>query len=79
MVVVSIIFFFLCRKKQYSIDKAIKRRNHKENEFTLLVSNIPTVDFPNKQDIKERNMKKGEEHFEVSSRIHLEEFFKQKI
>lgn len=48
LIVVSILFFFLYRRKQYTKAKALNDRNQVEEDYTILVENIPLIDFPSK-------------------------------
>lgn len=48
LVFISIIFFFFYRKNQYQITKTLSETNQSEENYTLLVENIPLIDFPSK-------------------------------
>lgn len=57
LVVLSIIFFFFYRKKQYHIAKVLDDRQQEENDFAILVHNIPLMDFPTKHEAKKMRAK----------------------
>ena len=45
-IVLSIIFFFFFRKKQYKFYDTIDKNIQTEDDYTIMVSNISTLDFP---------------------------------
>lgn len=51
-IIFGIIFFFIYRKIQYNLNKTITEKFISEDTYTVLISNIPLIDFPKKTDPK---------------------------
>ena len=74
VVVISILFFFCYRKKQYHIARVLDENEQTEDDYAILVTNIPLIDFPTKKDTK-RLRAKDPENMELFHREHIENFF----
>lgn len=78
VIVLSVVFFFLYRKRQYNKAKVLNDRNQVEEDYTLLVENIPLIDFPSKNENKKQRMNQ-DEISQLYHREHLWKFFERKI
>ena len=67
--VVSIVFFFIYRKVKNSWHRSIYSKNQTEESYTVMISNIPVLDFP----------RAGEVKSEFFYRKHLETYLEDKI
>jgi len=71
VIILSIPFFLIYRKIQYTIYSDIDWEHQTEDDYAIFIENIPTLDFP---DTSEKKVK-----LEFSYRVHLEKILKQKI
>jgi hypothetical protein len=72
VIVLSLVFFICVRRSQYRMYSLIDEDAQTEADYTLMISNVPILDFP----------KKGEESahkLEFYYRKHLEEYFTQRV
>lgn len=67
--VISIIFFFIFKKVKNSWHRSIYSKNQTEESYTVMISNIPVLDFP----------RAGEAKSEFFYRKHLETYLEDKI
>ena len=71
-IVLSIIFFFIYRKQQYRFNEEIDKNRQTEDDFTIFVSNIPLLDFPNAEEVRKM---KHSDRYELYHRLHLWDYF----
>ena len=74
VIVLSVVFFFLYRKRQYNKAKILNDRNQVEEDYTLLIENIPLIDFPSKNENKKQRLNQ-DEISQLYHREHLWKFF----
>lgn len=73
-VLLSVVFFFLYRKSQYSKAQLLNNKNQVEEDYTILVENIPLIDFPSKAEAKKMRANQGD-RMELYHREHLWKYF----
>lgn len=77
VVVFSIVFFFCYRKMQYHMAKVLDATRQTEDDFTILISNIPLIDFPTKKEGKK--MRSNSETMQLYHREHIWSFLQLKV
>ena len=78
LVVLSILFFFFYRKDQYGKAQLLNNKNQVEEDYTILVENIPLIDFPSKAENKKIRTNQVD-NMELYHRQHLWKYFEAKV